>query len=312
MEFRKIIGFGKSSFVVSLPKAWVQQNNLRKGDSIMVETTINSLTLKAQENAIPEVPKKIVITTDKKDIHRIHAEIHAAYLAGYDIIKIIGEDLRPYATVLKQTLHNLTGIEVLEQDKNKIVAKELLNPQEISIPVILRRIDNIVRSMFIDTLEEEHYANIAERDLDVNRLVFLVYRIVNAAMDNPSLIAKLCMTYREIKRHSKVSNYIETIGDYIKRIARNVARAKLSEKEKQKVKEVFDQLQKDYLIVMKAFHTNDIELAYDVALHYKERMKECGALHPFIKDTASSEIVYNMQATCSAISHIASALTVEA
>ena len=37
MEFRKIIAFGKSSFVVSLPKAWMVAHNLVKGDVVYLE-----------------------------------------------------------------------------------------------------------------------------------------------------------------------------------------------------------------------------------------------------------------------------------
>ena len=37
MEFRKLISFGKSSYVVSLPKAWVVQQKLKKGDLIAVD-----------------------------------------------------------------------------------------------------------------------------------------------------------------------------------------------------------------------------------------------------------------------------------
>jgi phosphate uptake regulator len=34
VEFRRLIGFGKSSFVVSLPKNWIEKNKLVKGDLV--------------------------------------------------------------------------------------------------------------------------------------------------------------------------------------------------------------------------------------------------------------------------------------
>ena len=37
MEFRKLISFGKTSFVMSLPKGWVVKNKLKKGDLIALE-----------------------------------------------------------------------------------------------------------------------------------------------------------------------------------------------------------------------------------------------------------------------------------
>ena len=37
MGYRKLIGFGDSSFVVSLPKDWVNKHGLKKGDGLIVD-----------------------------------------------------------------------------------------------------------------------------------------------------------------------------------------------------------------------------------------------------------------------------------
>ena len=36
-EFRKLMAFGNSSYVVSVPKAWVEKNRLKKGDVLVVD-----------------------------------------------------------------------------------------------------------------------------------------------------------------------------------------------------------------------------------------------------------------------------------
>ncbi len=43
MEYRKLISFGKNSFVISLPKAWVRHSKLKKGDLIYVEEASDHL-----------------------------------------------------------------------------------------------------------------------------------------------------------------------------------------------------------------------------------------------------------------------------
>ena len=45
MEYRKLMAFGNSSFIVSVPKAWVEKNRLKKGDVLMVEQKPNELIL---------------------------------------------------------------------------------------------------------------------------------------------------------------------------------------------------------------------------------------------------------------------------
>ncbi|MBS3134491.1 AbrB/MazE/SpoVT family DNA-binding domain-containing protein, partial [Candidatus Woesearchaeota archaeon] len=37
MEHRNLIKFGNSSFVISLPKDWIDRNKLKKGDAIFIE-----------------------------------------------------------------------------------------------------------------------------------------------------------------------------------------------------------------------------------------------------------------------------------
>ena len=51
VEFRKLISFGKTSFVMSIPKAWVTKNNLKKGDLIVLQEKENNLLLSPEANA---------------------------------------------------------------------------------------------------------------------------------------------------------------------------------------------------------------------------------------------------------------------
>ena len=58
MEYRKLISFGKSSFVVSLPKSWIKQNKLKKGDLIHFEDEGNNLVIKKKEEESKDKPSK--------------------------------------------------------------------------------------------------------------------------------------------------------------------------------------------------------------------------------------------------------------
>ena len=69
-------------------------------------------------------------------------------------------------------------------------------------------------------------------------------------------------------------------------------------------------LQKDYLYAMKAFHTHNAEIAYDIELQYKKRMEECKALREIAKDIPAVEVIYNLKSICSTTKNIARTLTV--
>ncbi|MBS3128035.1 phosphate uptake regulator PhoU [Candidatus Woesearchaeota archaeon] len=311
MDVRKIIRFGKSSFVISLPKSWLKKHNLQKGDLLTLEEGTHQLVIKAREHATPLVLEKKVIQANGKEISRIRSEIIAAYLAGYDIIKIIGMNLKPHAKEIKETLHNLAGIELLEQDNTNILAKTLLNSEEISIPILVRRMDNIIRTMFQNNFEHEPSEVLLERDMDVNRLFYLVHRVMNAALDNPPLLQKLKLTHTGLQKHMKITGYLESIGDYLKRISRNLQRAKVTKEEKEKILDVLKHLYAQYILAMKAYHTENTELAFQVELGYKNSMEKCNAVHNLVTGLPSTELVYNLKSMCAAIKKIVRTLTVE-
>ena len=60
MEYRKLISFGKSSFVVSIPKPWINKQNLKKGDVLYFEETEENLILSAKEKETDEEKKTTI------------------------------------------------------------------------------------------------------------------------------------------------------------------------------------------------------------------------------------------------------------
>ena len=50
MDVRKLVSFGNSSFVISLPKAWIIKNGLKKGDILRIEERPFELIVSAKED----------------------------------------------------------------------------------------------------------------------------------------------------------------------------------------------------------------------------------------------------------------------
>ena len=83
MEFRKLIGFGKNSFVISLPKKWIQRNNLKKGDTIFVNKTGTNLTISSKESGLKsDQVRAIIINTKDKNLNLIQTEIISSYIVN--------------------------------------------------------------------------------------------------------------------------------------------------------------------------------------------------------------------------------------
>ena len=249
METRKLISFGTSSFVISVPKSWVKKNALRKGDLLHIEDKKDELTIYPSQGVKREEPKRTLIEVDNKDIDLIKTEIVSAYLNSYDIIDIAGRTLEQMAPAIKNILRNLTGMEIIQQTATKITAKDLINIKEISIRTLIRRMDNITRSMIldsIDSIEKDHYESIFERDMDVNRLVFLAYRVIRGAMINPKMAKYMIMGNNELMFSREIISEIEKISDHTKRIARRLRGAtKLTKDEKKALTDIYQRIMRD-------------------------------------------------------------------
>ena len=267
MEFRKLISFGKNSYVVSLPKPWVIKNKLKKGDLIYIDENSNNLLLQPRPQAELE-EKEITIAVDGKDFRRIQRELISAYIQNYKLITLSGVEIKDKAKQIQSFVQNLVALEIMEQDSKKIVAKDFLNLNDISIEQILRKMDIITRSMIKDCktlFVEDNYENIYHRDNDVNKFRFLIYRIVWFGMENPSVVLKkLSLKQRDLFNLWWLSFSLESIADYTKRVARYMRDVKLSAKEQKEFVALLEQLEILFSDAMKAYYTNNIELAHQV------------------------------------------------
>src|SRR3989338_805964 len=99
MDVRKLISFGKNSFIISLQKSWIEKNKLKKGDLLSVHENSEGLLLKTSSN--PEMkgeePRAIAINAEGKSLGTLKTAIVSAYLDNYSIIEVIFKELKTNA-----------------------------------------------------------------------------------------------------------------------------------------------------------------------------------------------------------------------
>ncbi len=271
MEPRKIIKFGNSSYVISLPKEWINNTGLNKGDTLYVHDLGNGELIIGSSNVKKEKQTQysIDIPLDSDCEDKIQREIFHAYINNFKIIKISGPGVRNNALKIRDFIQGLSGLEIFKQTPNEIVAHDLLDVSEISLSQMIRRIDIICRSMMRDTIDsiidkKEDYNNIYKRDDDLNRLVYLSYKLIKNAFNNPSFAKKMDVTPTDLTDYKVVAQNLERLADQCKRISRDLSRAELNKKDKRLLKELYLTIEQDYLRVIKAYYNKDREMAHKV------------------------------------------------
>ena len=277
MEFRKLMAFGNSSYIVSLPKAWVQKNRLNKGDMLLIEQKPNELIVSSRDQSERRKINRVTVNPDGKTLEEFKTEITSLYVNNYDIIAVINvKD----PNQVKAIFRNLAGMEIIEETVTKIVAKDLLDVQEVSLDNVIRRIDLMARSMLTDSaqLDLKNCDSVVGRDVEVNRLSLLGFRTARAATDNPRLLKLFDTTYWNVMLAKQTIGYLERFADQIKRIIRTAKENEMDGKLKSGILKLIEKLIFNYNAVMKIYHERNREAAFKAETMIREMFKDCHML----------------------------------
>ncbi|MBL7055436.1 phosphate uptake regulator PhoU [Candidatus Woesearchaeota archaeon] len=289
MDYRKLIGFSNGSFVVTVPKKWVQKNSLKKGDLIGIEESMEELTFRAQNTDSKKKEKIMSIGMEGKKLAHVKAEIVSAYLNNYSTIEIFSQTLQDDAPVVKGIIRNLSGMEIIEQTATRIVAKDLIDLNGISIQSIVRRMDVLARSMMQDTIacidKECKPKSVTNQDYDLNRLYYLGFRAIKNLMDHPQLISKSNTSSWKLLIDRAVLTRLEEIADTQKRISRLIEETNFKDKELKQLKEIITHIKERFHKAMKSYYNTDKKLALEIETTNSEIIKNC---NNFLEDASKS------------------------
>jgi len=181
METRKVQRTGKSTFVVSIPKAWATKNGLQNGSIIYINQGDNGVLVLSSDRS--ERHSKIKLDIGNKSGEPLIRDIIACYMVGYRTIEITSSHI---TSVQKKDLHSivdkLLGPEILEETVNKVIIDDLLNSEELPVEKALRRIKTLTVAMIQDSMtallkgDKDLATDVIQRDNDVDRLNLLISR----------------------------------------------------------------------------------------------------------------------------------------
>ncbi|OPY40874.1 MAG: PhoU domain protein [Methanoregulaceae archaeon PtaU1.Bin222] len=233
MEIRKVQITGGSSYVITLPKEWVQNQKIVKNEplGLIIQSDGTLLvTRDIHERTIQRI-KKIDVTTinDPTFLFRL---LIGTYIAGFTTIEVFSKTRLPpsIGMIVRDFTQMTIGPEVVEETDNRIVLKDLLNPMEMPFDNTLKRMFVIVKNMYLDAMAATESGNqklteeVISRDSDVDRLHWLIARQTNIVLKNPELARRMAVSPYMVMNALIISRIIERIGDHAVRWAENARR----------------------------------------------------------------------------------------
>jgi phosphate uptake regulator len=231
MEIRRVQITGGASFVVTLPKDWAGEQGIKKNDPLgLIAQSDGTLlvTTKITEDPLQRI--KVIDCSTIADPAFLFRLLIGTYITGFTMIRLTSKQRFPpfVRTVVRDFSQMTIGQEVVEETESVIAIKDLLNPSEMPFENTIKRMFVIVKTMHEDAitaLETRNKAlseDVVNRDMDVDRLNWLIARQTNMILQNASLSRKMGISTTMAMHYYMLSRIIERIGDHAVRIAENI------------------------------------------------------------------------------------------
>lgn len=226
MQTRKIYLSGGSTYVVSLPKKWVESANLKEGDSVVVTAKEGAVLI--EPGYVERQPSKIELQTSRlRSSGALERLIISDYLAGYDAIRIrLDAKNADFRETARKISSYLIGVEVIEDAREAITLEILVDHQRLPTTQALHRIYLLCKSMLSDVIramessDEKLARDIAVREREVDRLYFLVVRQLKSAVRYQHEAERLGIkNQRDSLGYRIVVKSFERIADHLENIA---------------------------------------------------------------------------------------------
>jgi phosphate uptake regulator len=227
---RRIMSLGRSSMVISLPKNWMQLNELKKGDVVCFAIQRDrSLVVYPSANR-KAAPKEITLRIGQnEDENLITQKIIGAFLNGYSGFTLISEKI--FSIPQRKAIRNIAGrlyMRIMESDSKGIYIQTLTDESKASLEQAIQRMHLISYSMCEDTFTSLKNNDVAlaksvfSLDDDVDHFSFFILRLLRNAAQDSALANELRIDPLDCMDHQTLVYRIEHAADYTADIARHI------------------------------------------------------------------------------------------
>ncbi|NOZ59692.1 MAG: AbrB/MazE/SpoVT family DNA-binding domain-containing protein [Euryarchaeota archaeon] len=278
MESRKLQFTGRSTYVVSLPKAWVRERGLKAGDRVLIEVTESGdLLIRADASRVEE-PRTKSLDISGLSPRQIERRVVSAYLFGFDELRITSRHriLPDQREAVMNILRRILGTEVLAETSHEMVVNDLLDFKEISPRSILRRMQVIAEFMFKNAVEaffsrdRELAKDVIARDEEVDKFYLLATREIIEGIRRAGR-ANIDVPPEKAVHYLSVARSLERIADHSVKISSLVGRTP-PEEVAGELRKLYAEVVENFEKASRSFFSGDVNLA-DAVLDARDKLQ---------------------------------------
>jgi len=240
LGFRRIQRTGRGSYIISLPKNWIEDLNLTKGKQLAFEMQEDSSILliprqvlegrnKYDQSLRRDYQISVNPETDPESFSR---KITSLYVIGADLIRIHftkGKISPHHKSALFNLQRNvLSGSEIVEETADEIILQILIKHPDFPVEKAIRRMAILALSanrdaiIALEKMDDALIQNVIHSCNDVKRLNLYVVRQLKYGLEQNLFKELGFRTKKEFLGYRIVSNDITSIADNALNLANNV------------------------------------------------------------------------------------------
>jgi len=299
-QTRKMQLSGGSTYIISIPKNWIDEMKIKVGESItIVKNSNQSLTLFPQNRDSKEKNTIAIIPSSNKEPgEAIKRKLIAAYLAGYKTMKIQSKGMRipvDHSKSIKELVRSsMIGTEIVEASSESISIQVLTRLPDLSFNTALKRMYLMTNAMIKEAIEAflaadvNHSEEVINMDDEVDRFGLYMRRNLVLAVGNEKSLQEIglrkpsdCLGYRSIVTR------IERIADHASLIAKKTKflENQIDVRILEKIKKLSEKSLEVFEKSIEAVEENDFDKGEKVAEKVKAVIDEEKQIMNKIKDS---------------------------
>jgi phosphate uptake regulator len=240
LGYRRVQCTGRGSFIISLPKEWVQDIGLKRGSEIAFnlepDSTLTLIPRKIREKAGNDEESKLkeyYISVDpEENLQSTLRMIQALYVISADIIRVhfrsrgdVSKCKRKIKDFAKDTF---LGAEVIDETPDEVTLQILVKHSEFPIEKAVRRMVIVALAAHRDVIlalksgSKELFQSVVNSQHDANRLGLYIVRQLKFGIEHNMYRELGFRTPKEFLLYRIIVNDIKDIGENALNIMNNV------------------------------------------------------------------------------------------
>lgn len=243
LGYRRVQMTGRGSYIISLPKNWVDEIGMEKGSEIAFRMLDDSSLILVprkiaegkKEQEKPGLKEYWVYVDPRDDPRTVSRKIISLYVISADIVHVHfrNDGMVPkFRSTVNALVKNMLGSEIINETPREITIQILINHPEFPVEKAIRRMAVLAISANKDAvsalsnMSDQTFGEIADLCGDVDRLDLYVVRQLKFGLEQDLFEELGFRTPKEFLGYRIVANDIKGVADNAANIARNLMNLK--------------------------------------------------------------------------------------